>query len=56
MQLNAPSKPFFMISAVLVILAVVSTFVAIPFVSGYAFWVAVVGYVVLAVATIMKGM
>ena len=56
MTLNAPSKMFFMISAVLVILGVLSTFIAIPFISAYAFWTVVVGYVVLAMATIMKGM
>ena len=57
MRLNAPSKLFFLISLVLVILAIVSIYVvSIPFVTANAFWVAVVGYIVLAVACVMKGM
>ena len=38
----------FMFSLVIAILAVVSLFVAIPFVSDYAFWFAVLAYVLLA--------
>lgn len=57
MRLNAPSKLFFLISLVLVILAIVSIYVvSIPFITANAFWVAVVGYIVLAVACVMKGM
>jgi hypothetical protein len=56
MRLNAPSKMIFWISLVLAALGVVSTFVPIPVVSAYAFWVVVVGYIVLAAGTVMKGM
>ena len=38
----------FMFSLVIAILAVVSVFIAIPFVSQYAFWIAVLAYVLLA--------
>ena len=38
----------FIASLVLAILAIVGVFINIPFVSQYAFWVAVAAYVVLA--------
>jgi hypothetical protein len=38
----------FMISLVIALLGVVGVFIAIPFVSQYAFWVVVLAYVVLA--------
>jgi hypothetical protein len=38
----------FIASLVLAILAVVGVFVDIPFVSHYAFWVAIAAYIVLA--------
>jgi hypothetical protein len=37
-----------MISLVIALLGVVGVFIAIPFVSQYAFWVVVLAYVVLA--------
>ena len=55
MKLNAPTKLVFLISVVLAILAVVSTFVAIPVVSAYAFWVAIVAYLVLVAGNVLKG-
>ena len=55
MNLSAPTQPMFLISLVLAILAVVGLFVAIPFVSQYAFWFAIAGYVVLAIGCLMKG-
>ncbi len=39
----------FWLSLVLVVLAIVSTFVTIPYISMHAFWVAVVGYAVLVI-------
>jgi heme/copper-type cytochrome/quinol oxidase subunit 1 len=54
--LNAPKQIVFIISLVLVALAVMGTLVAIPFVSAYAFWMAVLGYVLLAAGVALKGM
>jgi len=48
MTLHAPAMWVFILSLVLAVLAVVGIFVEIPFVSMYAFWVAVLAYVVLA--------
>jgi hypothetical protein len=55
MRLNAPTQLVFLISLALAILALVGHFVTIPFVSAYQFWVAIVAYVVLAAACVLKG-
>jgi hypothetical protein len=55
-HLSAPTQAFFLISLVLVVLAVLAIFVTVPFVSGYAFWFAVVGYAVLAAGCLFRGM
>lgn len=56
MNLSAPTMPIFMISLILAILAVLSVYIAIPVVSGNAFWVAVIAYVVLLVGNVAKGL
>ncbi|MDQ2953692.1 MAG: hypothetical protein M3R18_01980 [Pseudomonadota bacterium] len=53
-RLNAPTQLVFLISLALAILAVLGLFVTIPFVSIYAFWVAIIAYVVLAAGCVMK--
>jgi hypothetical protein len=54
MATHTPSAWTFWLSLVLVVLAIVSTFVHIPYVSMYAFWVAVVGYAVLVIGCTVK--
>ena len=56
MRLNAPTQMIFLISLVLAVLAVVAHFVVIPYATQYQFWLAVVGYVVLAAGCVLKGM
>ncbi|MCK5034059.1 MAG: hypothetical protein KAS18_10510 [Calditrichia bacterium] len=56
MKLNAPTKNFWWISIILVVLGVVGQFVAIPFISVYAFWFVIVGFIILALSTVLKGM
>jgi hypothetical protein len=53
MPLHAPSKIVFWIALVLVLLAVISFFVTIPFVTQFQFWLAVLGYVVLALGCVL---
>ncbi|MBI4274292.1 MAG: hypothetical protein HY659_06305 [Rhizobiales bacterium] len=55
-KLNAPSQVIFLISLILAIVAVIGVFVVIPFVTLYAFWIAIVAYVVLALGCVLKGM
>jgi hypothetical protein len=54
MEMHTPSKWTFWLSLALVVLAIVSELVNIPFVSKYALWVAVVGYVVLVIGCTVK--
>ena len=56
MRLNAPTQNFWWISVVLAVVAVVAQFVVIPFVSVYAFWIVCVGFAVLCLSTVLKGM
>ena len=53
MTLHAPAMWVFILSLVLVVLAVVGIFVEIPYLSMYAFWVAVLAYVVLALGNFL---
>jgi hypothetical protein len=41
----------FLISVAIVVLAIIALFIQIPFISNYAFWVAIIGYAVLGVGT-----
>ncbi len=54
-KLNAPTQVMFLVSLVIVLLAIIGLFVNIPVISMYAFWVAVLGYVVLAAGCVLKG-
>ena len=54
MDLHKPTTLVFVISLILVALAVVSVFVLIPYVSLYALWFAVAAWVVLAGGCLMK--
>lgn len=56
MNLSAPTMPIFLISLILAILAVVGVYIDIPVVSGNAFWVAVIAYIVLLVGNVAKGL
>jgi hypothetical protein len=55
-NLNAPSRVTFLISLALAIIALLGTLVVIPVVTQYAFWLAILAYVVLALGTIVRGM
>jgi hypothetical protein len=55
MNLNAPTQLVFIISLIIAVLALVGHFVNVPFVTQYQFWLAIIGYVVLATGCVMKG-
>lgn len=55
MSLSAPTTIVFVVSIILAVLAIISTFVPIPFFTENAFWVLVVGYVILACGNIFRG-
>jgi hypothetical protein len=49
MEMHTPSAWTFWVSLVLVLLAIVSAFVDIPYISKYELWVAVIGYIILVI-------
>ena len=55
MQLTPPKKIVFYISLLLAVLALVGYFVDLPFVTEYGFWLAIVGYALLAAGNAVKG-
>jgi hypothetical protein len=55
MKLTPPKQSTFWIALILAVLGLLSTFVAIPFVSANAFWFVLLGYVVLAAGNYVKG-
>ena len=54
MTLNAPSMLLFVVSLIIAVVAVVSVFVPIQYITGHAFWVAIIAYAVLAVGNVVK--
>ncbi len=56
MKLNAPKKITWLISLVIGVLGILAYFVTIPVLSVYAFWLVVVGFVLLALGTFLKGL
>jgi hypothetical protein len=55
MRLNAPTQVVFIISLIIAVLAVIGHFVMVPFVTEFKFWFAMVAYIVLAAACVLKG-
>lgn len=55
MKTNAPSSTLWLISVIVGALGIVSHLVKIGGVSPYSFWLLTVGFVVLVVATVLKG-
>ena len=55
MKLSAPKQQVWIIAVILGILGIVGTFIAIPFVTAYAFWFVVVGFVLLFLGTLFAG-
>ena len=56
MKLNAPKKITWLISLIVGVLGVVAYLVTIPVLSVYAFWIVVVGFVLLILGTFLKGL
>lgn len=55
MKLSAPKQITFLIAVILLILGVLARFVAIPFVTVYAFWIVVVAAVLLVLGCAISG-
>ncbi len=55
LRLSAPTQLIFLVSLALAILALVAFLVRIPNLTPHAFWIAIIAYVVLAVACVLRG-
>ena len=55
MRLNAPKKAVWFLSLILAVVSIVAYFVAIPVVSGITFWVMTAAWLLLMLATYLKG-
>jgi hypothetical protein len=56
MKLSAPKVITFWIAVILAVLGVLASLGTIQLPSGYAFWLVVAGFVVLALGNLVKGM
>ncbi len=56
MKLNAPKFTTLLLSVLIAIIGVVSHFVQIPLISALNFWVVLVAFVLLALASFMPGL
>jgi len=54
MNLNAPKQITWWIAVVLGVIGIIGSFVAIPFISVYAFWLVAIAFVLLALATALS--
>ena len=54
MRLHAPSLWWFIVSLVIAVVAVFSALTPVPYLSVEAVWVAVLGYIVLAIANLAQ--
>lgn len=55
MRLSAPKKTTWWVAVVVGVVGLVANFVTIPVLSGIAFWLVALGFVILALATYLKG-
>jgi hypothetical protein len=56
MNTNAPKQLTLLIAVVLAVLGLIGSFVTIPFISVYAFWLVLAGFVLLALGCVLKGL
>lgn len=54
--MNAPRKVTFLLSLILGGLGIAGKFVAIPYVSAYAFYLLAIGFVILLLGCLFKGL
>ena len=54
MNLHKPNMVVFLISLVLAVLGLIGAITSVAYLSSYAVWLALIGYVVLAVGTLVE--
>jgi hypothetical protein len=56
MRLSAPKKVTWWIAVIVGVVGILANLITIPVLSGFAFWLVVIGFVLLALATYLKGL
>jgi hypothetical protein len=56
MKLSAPKQVTFWVAVVIGLIGLIAYIVPIPMVSPFAFWVVVLGFVILALANLLEGL
>ena len=56
MKLSAPKQVTFWIAVVIAVVGLIAGLVTIPVLSGFAFWLVVIAFVILALANVLGGM
>lgn len=56
MRLSAPNQTVWVIALVLGVLGIVAYLGVIPPLAAYAFWLVAIGFILLVLATLLKGM
>jgi len=56
MKFNAPKQVTWWIAVVIGVVGIIAALVAIPVLSAYAFWLVAIGFIVLALATVIPNM
>ena len=55
MRISAPKKVTFWVAVVLAVLGLLASLVTIPVLSGIAFWLVVIGFIILAAGNLIEG-
>ncbi len=56
MQLSAPKQATFWVAVIIAVIGVIASLVTIPGLSGLAFWLVVIGFIILAAANMLEGL
>ncbi|MDD5467079.1 MAG: hypothetical protein PHS96_04675 [Anaerolineales bacterium] len=56
MKLSAPKQVTFWIAVIVGVLGILAGLITIPGLSGFAFWLVVIGFIILAFGNLMEGL
>ena len=56
MQISAPKQITFWIAVVIAVVGLLAKLVTIPVLTGFAFWLVVIAFIVLAAGNLMEGL
>ncbi len=56
MNISAPKQVTFWVAVIVAVVGVLAQLVTIPVLSGFAFWLVVLGFIILAAGNLMEGL